>query len=316
MVMFKKAFTIVELLIVIVVVGVLAAITVVSYIGITNQANISTIKANIAQVSQKLQQYKIQNSDSYPLDKATAESFIGIKLSKYLYNQNSVTGMKNYCATYNSGGVSYSVTSTYSKPLEGDCVENMAIDPDAAGSTTHFSRSGSLPDSYSTTEISSLRSHHGDTSLRKVISAVHTGTGGAGATVRTTGVVPAGTRINYSGWVYATGSDTIHEYADNHKVSDGSYGCSSIGGASTPTAVLSNTWVYFSAYTVPGVDCTNIWVGGYAMDSLQVGDEVYFDQFMATTGDNFYNYGDGNSIGWFWTGDANASTSIGPAEAM
>jgi len=43
-----RGFTIVELLIVIVIIGILAAITIVSYRGITAKANESTIKAELS----------------------------------------------------------------------------------------------------------------------------------------------------------------------------------------------------------------------------------------------------------------------------
>lgn len=44
----QNAFTIVELLIVIVIIGILAAITIVSYTGITQRANEATLKSDLA----------------------------------------------------------------------------------------------------------------------------------------------------------------------------------------------------------------------------------------------------------------------------
>ena len=52
-----KAFTIVELLIVIVVIGILAAITIVSFGGITSQANVAAVKSDLDSNSRKLQLY-------------------------------------------------------------------------------------------------------------------------------------------------------------------------------------------------------------------------------------------------------------------
>ncbi len=53
----SKGFTIVELLVVIVVIGILASITIVSYTGITQKAVVSTIKSDLANNSQKLKMY-------------------------------------------------------------------------------------------------------------------------------------------------------------------------------------------------------------------------------------------------------------------
>lgn len=56
-----KGFTIVELLIVIVVIGILAAITVVAYTGITNQARISTQNSDLTQWKKQASVYRVQN---------------------------------------------------------------------------------------------------------------------------------------------------------------------------------------------------------------------------------------------------------------
>ena len=61
----KPAFTIVELLIVIVVIGILAAITIVSFGNITGQANVASIQQDLDNNSRKLQLYFTQYG-SYP----------------------------------------------------------------------------------------------------------------------------------------------------------------------------------------------------------------------------------------------------------
>lgn len=54
-------FTIVELLIVIVVIAILAAITIVSYNGITNQAYDATVQNDLRQIAQKVKLFKVEN---------------------------------------------------------------------------------------------------------------------------------------------------------------------------------------------------------------------------------------------------------------
>lgn len=58
----QKGFTIVELLIVVVVIAILAAITIVSYNGITNRAHDSAVKSDLAILSRKLEIYKTENT--------------------------------------------------------------------------------------------------------------------------------------------------------------------------------------------------------------------------------------------------------------
>lgn len=71
----EKGFTIVELLIVIVVIGILVAIVVVAYTGITTQANKSKIKANATSIAKVAE---ARNADdaygSYPTSAATFTS--------------------------------------------------------------------------------------------------------------------------------------------------------------------------------------------------------------------------------------------------
>lgn len=61
----ERGFTIVELLIVIVVIGILAAITIVSFNGVTSKANTSNASANAEAVQKVAESYNADNN-SYP----------------------------------------------------------------------------------------------------------------------------------------------------------------------------------------------------------------------------------------------------------
>lgn len=61
----RPGFTIVELLIVIVVIGVLAAVTIVSYTGVSRRAVVSSIQSDIASATKQLQVFQVYNA-SYP----------------------------------------------------------------------------------------------------------------------------------------------------------------------------------------------------------------------------------------------------------
>ena len=67
----SRAFTIIELLIVIVIIGILVAITAVSYNGITKSAKESALKSELKRISTSLELHKAKNG-TYPTSLATA----------------------------------------------------------------------------------------------------------------------------------------------------------------------------------------------------------------------------------------------------
>lgn len=90
-----RAFTIVELLIVIVVIAILAAISVVAYNGIQNRANDTAILNDMAAFKKKMELYKIDNNGLYP-DGATSGNGslgpLGFTATKSAYATSLTTG--------------------------------------------------------------------------------------------------------------------------------------------------------------------------------------------------------------------------------
>lgn len=79
----ERGFTIVELLIVVVVIAILAAITIVSYNGITARANQSAAKASAATVQKKAELYNTDSSNNrYPIGSTDTPAFPGTDSSK------------------------------------------------------------------------------------------------------------------------------------------------------------------------------------------------------------------------------------------
>ena len=71
----QSGFTIVELLIVVVVIGILAAITIVTYTGITQQANAASVKGTASSVIKKAEAYQADAANtSYPTTLAALTS--------------------------------------------------------------------------------------------------------------------------------------------------------------------------------------------------------------------------------------------------
>lgn len=61
-----RGFTIVELLIVVVVIAILAAISLVAYNGVTSNAYDSSVQADLSSLGKKVEQYKIENNNTVP----------------------------------------------------------------------------------------------------------------------------------------------------------------------------------------------------------------------------------------------------------
>ena len=70
-----KGFTIVELLIVIVIIGILATIGFVAFSGAQNKAKKSDAVSTLSQVKSKLGEYNVDNSN-YPADKAAVVTYL------------------------------------------------------------------------------------------------------------------------------------------------------------------------------------------------------------------------------------------------
>lgn len=142
------AFTIVELLIVVVVIAILAAITIVSYNGITSQAKDSALKSSLSQAKTKLELYKVRHG-AYPATGNLSEVELPDS-SNITYSYVSVDGTA-YCLTATDTALTYGVTSTTS-PAEGGCSDtswlgkveltNMVVNGDLSQGTTGWSMPG------------------------------------------------------------------------------------------------------------------------------------------------------------------------------
>lgn len=97
----KAGFTIVELLIVIVVIGILAAITIVAYNGIQNRANDNAVRADLNNFA-KIMEIQKADTGTYP---ATLTPAMGFKFSRSSYGQDFQNRNARYC--YNSATDSY-----------------------------------------------------------------------------------------------------------------------------------------------------------------------------------------------------------------
>src|SRR6478672_1648172 len=127
-----NGFTIVELLIVIVVISILAAITVVSFNGVRNRALVSQASAQLDQARKKVRLYYTENG-TYPATMALA----GVPDANG--SSFTISNGANYCITVTTAGKSFRVIGDNGAASEGSCsagTTNLAL-----GATTTSSAS-------------------------------------------------------------------------------------------------------------------------------------------------------------------------------
>ncbi len=75
----QSTFTLIELLIVVVILGIIAAIVVPQFSIATDDAKMSTLKTNLGTVRSQLQLYKLEHNDNFPTDNTTFEAQLTAK---------------------------------------------------------------------------------------------------------------------------------------------------------------------------------------------------------------------------------------------
>lgn len=118
----RKGFTVVELLIVIVVIGILATLSIIAYSGVQNQARASTLQSDLEQAAKKLEQYKFNNAETYPSTLSDIKTLAGVKetpSNTMSYTYNSTT--RRFCLTNTNASGSYFISSTQLSPVPGSC---------------------------------------------------------------------------------------------------------------------------------------------------------------------------------------------------
>lgn len=119
----QTGFTIVELLIVIVVIGILAAITIVAYNGIQERAQKTTLMTDVSAGAKVLRADQAINS-AYPTTLSVANGGKGIKASAGVtlrYTVNNSANPQTFCLSATNGSYAYSISES-SNASEGSCV--------------------------------------------------------------------------------------------------------------------------------------------------------------------------------------------------
>lgn len=117
---YSSGFTIVELLIVIVVIGILAAITIVAYNGVQNRARTSAVTSQLTQAAKKVAIWQVDNPGVAP----TSLTDIGVADTSnvaFQYTSNNGVSPSTYCITATYGTLTYYIDQSTSSPVVGTC---------------------------------------------------------------------------------------------------------------------------------------------------------------------------------------------------
>lgn len=296
----QKGFTIVELLIVVVVIAILAAITIVSFNGISKRAKESSAQSTVSQAAKKIMAHAVVNSDTYP----ASLDVVGLAdsdQSKFQYSYNNTASPKTYCVTVTVQDISYYVGTMASKPTAGACPGHGA---GGVAAITNLSQNPSYE-----TDLTGIGASAGVTATRSTAQAqsgsnslllTRTGTGDDFALINLTLDVDTPYRI--SAWVYLTATGST---GNNRRF----WIYNQSGGAATVDVAYPapGSWQRISQVFTPTTNSL-VTLRIYAV----TGASLYIDSVMVTKESNTYTYADGNSANWVWAGAQNNSTSTGP----
>lgn len=176
----NSGFTIVELLIVIIVIGILATLILVAYRNVTDQAKVTTLKGDLTQAGKQLNIDKERGGGAaYPATLAAANGGNGITPSAgatYIYNPDNTTNPPTYCLQETLGSQTYYITGTgniASAPISGACnITNGLIawwklngdTNDASGNNVAATNNGATPTTGQNGQANSAYSFNGTSS--------------------------------------------------------------------------------------------------------------------------------------------------------
>ncbi len=314
----QVGFTIVELLIVIVVIAILAAITIVAYNGIQNRARSAAVQSAANQAGKQALAYAPLNNDLYPeegsfrtdlrlpdnTDVATYDYYVTPDRKSFCLSVSNLTTSPLTATAFTSSG----------QAVSGRCVMNIVTNPSFETNTNGWGFSAS-------------------TSSRSATGAV-SGSQGVTITPNSTGA------DSYASGSILTGTTSTLVVANEPYVASGTFsqagaqsgaldsrarrliGYSWVG--STPASFGAGTAVNNSAgstrvflpITVTQSGATRIDIRLYNGATNTATNQVSWDGVMMTKGTAQYSYGDGDSAGWAWMGTPHNSASFGPAVAL
>lgn len=294
----RKGFTIVELLIVVVVIAILAAITIVAYNGIQSRARISAVQSSASQASKKIAAYAITNNDTLPTDLA-ALGITDANGTTYRYTYDTTPSPGIYCVSALSNAVSYATTNSASN-IEGRCVNNRVLNPSFETNTTSWTQAGT---GVTTLTRVTSQAFAGSASLQAASSGTNAQQGAF--TGGRASVLP-NTTYTASVWVKGVVGRSVRIELGEWSATPALIGAR----AFSADVVLDGTWQRLTVNKTMGANALTADI--IVRNVAAVAHTFYIDGVLLSEGTDQYVFGDGNSTGWSWSGTANNSTSLGP----
>jgi prepilin-type N-terminal cleavage/methylation domain-containing protein len=297
----QTGFTIVELLIVIVVIGILAAITIVAYNGIQERARVATVSSDLASAAKQFAVFEV-DAGRYPTTLSEANNGQGIKASTGTTYQYTNGSASTYCLTATNGTTSYKISNTATQPSAGGCPGH------GVGGVAAITNLATNP-SFETNTVNAGTAN--GTTLTQQASSAIIGGFGISASAPANGINDSGISLPVgnvvSGITYTYSASVRSLVATSYRLSvQGSFGA----GNSPVTAFGAGEVKRLSVtVTATGTGKAVVYVlrsNGSLVTNFDV------DGVMQTEGSTLYNYADGTTANWAWAGATNNSTSTGP----
>ncbi len=310
----SSGFTIVELLIVVVVIAILAAITIVAYNGIQNRAKQSSAQSAASAGFKKVSLWLVENPSQAPTLSDFTDLVGDANIGQYQYTPGANGA---FCLTATTSNFSYFTSNTQTNPSAGACaghgangitaITNLVTNPSVELSTATYGLNTA------TGTVDSSWAQNGTSSLR--ISP----TAGTNDTFANVGGDLGALRLGIQAGKTYTASGTIRLSAAQIGTLSGSArrltAWYTVSGVHTQTSsaaaanIAGSTRVSVT-FSVPA-SATAAWLRLYNGTSVGNGD-VWWDSIMLTESGSALNYGDGTSSGWAWASAAHGSSSSGP----
>lgn len=303
-------FTIVELLVVIVVIGILAGITIVSYTAITNNAKKQTAKTDAQTMAAQLTKYKSENG-TFPADLSSLSNTLSVD-STFQYTYDSTAG--TYCLTASVEGASAHVRSGNSNAQEGGCAGHGVNGQPAI---TNLAMNPSME-----TSIANWAAYTGVAAPTRVTTTPLVGSGRLSAVGNNASTSPRvytdvtplaqGDIVSVSFYVRSDGQTPNAGYLV-FKLMNGSTEVSTFSPTTRAWSPDANGWMRVQGQATVPAGGTGLRINFGLTTAANYTGTLGVDAVMIVKQSGDFQFADGNSANWAWSGTQNLSRSSGPA---
>lgn len=300
----KSGFTVIELLIVIIVIAILAAITLTAFSSVQQRSRESSVKSALSQAKRKLEAHKVDNS-GYPLTGSLASAQIRDSSDiTYQYTSNGST----YCMTVTNANVSFQATES-TVATSGGCAGHGQAGAPAITNLVPNPSFETGPSGWSAivgATMGTVNSGSGIVSGTNALEFAVTTSNQSGVQAFLSNLSPS-TTYTLSGSITLISGDPT-AIAVRHGDGAGTRASTTLSPALAPGVTRRVTLTWTSSATPDG--SFQFWRSGATSGSAV----LRLDGVMVQQGSSVSGYGDGSTANWIWNGTPHASTSTGPAQ--